>query len=60
MTDDGLEMTWHINYLANFLLSLLLLQSMDKKDGRILLVSSWTHEYIQPFLQGQRLVWNAV
>jgi len=44
MTSDGYEMTWQVNYLANFLLALLLLQSMDKKEGRILIVGSWTHD----------------
>lgn len=46
MSEDGFEMTWHINYLSNMLLSLLLLQSMDAQDGRILFVSSWSHEYV--------------
>lgn len=44
LSEDGLEMTWHINFLSNMLLSLLLLQSMDAQDGRILFVSSWSHE----------------
>ncbi|PON23891.1 hypothetical protein TGAM01_v207219 [Trichoderma gamsii] len=44
MSEDGFEMTWHINYLSNMLLSLLLLQSMDAQDGRILFVSSWSHD----------------
>jgi NAD(P)-dependent dehydrogenase (short-subunit alcohol dehydrogenase family) len=44
MSEDGFEMTWHINFLSNMLLSLLLLQSMDAQDGRILFVSSWSHE----------------
>lgn len=42
-TEDGHEMVWGINYLANFLLVLLLLQSMDKEHGRIVMVSSWSH-----------------
>lgn len=44
MTDDGFDMTWQVNFLANMLLSLLLLQSMDKEHGRILIVGSWSHE----------------
>lgn len=44
MSDDGYEMTWQVNFLANQLLTLLLLQSMDKKNGRILLIGSWSHE----------------
>lgn len=40
-------MSWQVNYLANQLLLLLLLQSMDKEQGRILFIGSWTHEYSQ-------------
>lgn len=43
-TNDGLESNFSINYLSNFLLVLLLLQSMDKGFGRIVIVSSWTHD----------------
>jgi len=48
MSDDGFEMTWQVNYLSNFLLVLLLLQSMDKTKGRILIVSSWSHDVDDP------------
>lgn len=41
-------MSWQVNYLANFILCLLLLQSMDKKHGRILIVGSWSHEQVAP------------
>jgi NAD(P)-dependent dehydrogenase (short-subunit alcohol dehydrogenase family) len=44
MTEDGYETSWQVNYLANQLLALLLLQSMDKEKGRILIVGSWSHE----------------
>ena len=44
MSDDGFEVTWQINFLANLVLSLTLLQSMDKEEGRILTVASWAHE----------------
>lgn len=43
-TDDGLESNFAVNYLANFLLVLLLLPSMDKEMGRIVFISSWTHD----------------
>jgi NAD(P)-dependent dehydrogenase (short-subunit alcohol dehydrogenase family) len=43
-TAEGLEKTFAINYLANFLLVLLLLQSMDKEAGRIIFMSSTTHD----------------
>ena len=46
MSDDGYEMTWQVNFLSNLLLALLLLQSMDKKHGRILIVGSWSHELV--------------
>jgi NAD(P)-dependent dehydrogenase (short-subunit alcohol dehydrogenase family) len=44
-TDDGFDMTFQAGYLGHFLLTLLLLQSMDKENGRIVVVGSWTHEY---------------
>ncbi|KAM4059743.1 short chain dehydrogenase [Hirsutella rhossiliensis] len=44
MSDDGFEMTWQVNFLVNFVLSLLLLQSMDEHEGRILIISSWAHD----------------
>ncbi|KAF5965554.1 dehydrogenase reductase [Fusarium coicis] len=44
ISDDGYEMTWQVNFLANQLLTLLLLQSMDKEKGRILLIGSWSHD----------------
>ncbi|KAL7935318.1 NAD(P)-binding protein [Trichoderma chlorosporum] len=43
MSKDGFEMSWHVNFLSNLLLSLLLLESMDTQDGRILVVGSWAH-----------------
>ena len=43
-SEDGLEAQFAINYLANFLLVLLLLRSMDKQYGRILFISSFTHD----------------
>lgn len=42
-TAEGHEMTFGVNYLANFLFVLLVLKSMDPECGRIVLVSSWTH-----------------
>lgn len=51
-TNDGLESNFAVNYLANFLLVLLLLPSMDKEMGRIVIVSSWTHDPAHP-LSGQ-------
>jgi hypothetical protein len=37
-------MTWYVNHLAQMLLVLLLLESMDAEKGRILLVGSWSHK----------------
>lgn len=42
-TKDGFESAFGVNHLAHFLLVLLLLQSMDKEHGRIVIVSSWSH-----------------
>ena len=47
-TDDSLESNFAVNYLANFLLALLLLPSMDKEVGRIVFTSSWTHDPSHP------------
>ncbi|KFA60651.1 hypothetical protein S40285_07348 [Stachybotrys chlorohalonatus IBT 40285] len=44
MSEDGFEMSWQVNYLANKLLTLLLLESMDPENGRILLIGSWSHD----------------
>lgn len=43
-TKDGFEGNFGTNYLANFLLVLLLLQSMDQENGRIVVLGSWTHD----------------
>ncbi|EGR51220.1 uncharacterized protein TRIREDRAFT_45571 [Trichoderma reesei QM6a] len=43
MSEDGFEMSWQVNFLSNMLLTLLLLQSMDAQEGRILVIGSWAH-----------------
>ncbi|KAJ4480959.1 putative short-chain dehydrogenase [Lentinula aciculospora] len=43
-TSDGFELHFGMNYLANFLLVLLVLQSMDKENGRIINVASSSHD----------------
>lgn len=50
-TRDGFDMSFQANFLSHFLLTLLLLQSMDKEHGRIVVIGSWTHEYgaLSPF-----------
>lgn len=47
-TKEGYEMAFGANYLANFVLVLGLLQSMDKEHGRIVFVTSWTHDAFDP------------
>jgi NAD(P)-dependent dehydrogenase (short-subunit alcohol dehydrogenase family) len=43
-TPDGFDMSFQCNYLSHWLLTLMLLQSMDREQGRIVVVGSWTHE----------------
>lgn len=47
-TKDCFEGNFGTNYLANFLLVLLLLRSLDKEHGRIIGVSSYTHDTYDP------------
>ncbi|KAI1816594.1 NAD(P)-binding protein [Poronia punctata] len=44
MTGDGFDMTFQTNYLSHFLLTLLLLKSMDKENGRVVVLGSWSHD----------------
>ncbi|RGP66512.1 hypothetical protein FLONG3_8822 [Fusarium longipes] len=48
MTNDGYETSWQVNFLANQLLVLLLLESMDKEKSNILIVASWSHDIDDP------------
>ncbi len=43
-TDEGIEKTFQVNYLSNFLLVLLLLQSFDKNQARIVWIGSTSHD----------------
>jgi len=43
-TDDGLDQTFMANYLGHWLLTMLLLKSMDKDSGRIVLLGSQSHD----------------
>ncbi|KAL7623685.1 hypothetical protein AAE478_005237 [Parahypoxylon ruwenzoriense] len=47
-TNDGFDMTFQATYLSQFLLTLLLLQSIDKENGRIVVIGSWTHDTTDP------------
>jgi NAD(P)-dependent dehydrogenase (short-subunit alcohol dehydrogenase family) len=43
-TEDGFDMAFAANYLGHWLLTMLLLQSMDPEVGRVLWTSSWVHK----------------
>ncbi|TVY78299.1 Short-chain dehydrogenase TIC 32-like chloroplastic protein [Lachnellula suecica] len=43
-TKDGLDTTFSANYLGHWLMTLMLLESMDKGSGRIVLVGSQAHD----------------
>ncbi|KAK7943734.1 short chain dehydrogenase domain-containing protein [Apiospora aurea] len=44
-TADGFDQAFQINYLSHFLLTLLLLGSMDRQHGgRIVVLGSWSHD----------------
>lgn len=43
-TEDGWDMTFAANYLGHWLLTVLLLQSMDREVGRVIWVSSYAHQ----------------
>lgn len=45
-TEDGFDMSYQANFLSHFLFTLLTLESMDKERGRIVILGSWTHEYV--------------
>ncbi|ROV92427.1 hypothetical protein VPNG_09606 [Cytospora leucostoma] len=43
-TKDGLDQTFSANYLGHWLLTLLLLKSLDKESGRIVILGSQNHD----------------
>lgn len=45
-TEDGFDMAFAVNYLGHWLLTLLLLKSMDRDVGRVVVVGSLAHEYV--------------
>lgn len=47
-TEDGYDTTFQANYLSHWLLTMLLIGSLDKDHGRIVVVGSWSHEYVLP------------
>jgi NAD(P)-dependent dehydrogenase (short-subunit alcohol dehydrogenase family) len=44
-TNDGLESNFGVDYLSNILLVLLLLRSMGKESGCVVIISSLTHNH---------------
>lgn len=51
-SEDGFDMTFQCNYLSHWLFTLMLLQSMDKEKGRVVVVGSWAHESVLPLSSG--------
>ncbi|KAI1759916.1 hypothetical protein GGR53DRAFT_511933 [Hypoxylon sp. FL1150] len=43
-TKDGFDMTFMVNYLSHWLLTMMLLQSMDRESGRIVVIGSLAHD----------------
>ncbi|KAI2610569.1 putative short-chain dehydrogenase [Hypoxylon sp. NC1633] len=43
-TKDGLDVAFASNYLGHWLLVLLILQSMDREEGRVVIVGGWVHD----------------
>ncbi|KAI0012534.1 putative short-chain dehydrogenase [Xylariaceae sp. FL0662B] len=46
--DDGFDTTFAANYLGHWLITLLLLKSMDKEAGRIVVIGSQSHDPHDP------------
>ncbi|KAK8018641.1 hypothetical protein PG991_007831 [Apiospora marii] len=47
-TGDGFDQAFQANYLSHFLLTLLLLQSLDRQRGRVVVLGSWSHDTTDP------------
>lgn len=45
-TDEGLDTTFASNYLGHWLLMLLLLQSMNRESGRVVVLGGIVHEQV--------------
>ncbi|XDG02552.1 hypothetical protein ABKA04_002167 [Annulohypoxylon sp. FPYF3050] len=48
ITEDGFDMSFESNYLGHWLLTLMLLQSMDRDTGRIVVTGSSSHDVDHP------------
>lgn len=58
--DGALDVTFAANYLGHWLLALLLLQSMDKEKGRIVVVGSQAHECVYPCVFSLDFIFPAI
>lgn len=47
-TADGFDQAFQANYLSHFLLTLLLLASLDRERGRVVILGSWSHDTTDP------------
>ncbi|ETS85946.1 hypothetical protein PFICI_03971 [Pestalotiopsis fici W106-1] len=47
-TKDGLDTTFVANYLGHWLMTIMLLQSLDRQAGRIVVLGSWSHDPYDP------------
>ncbi|KAI1173969.1 putative short-chain dehydrogenase [Nemania sp. FL0916] len=47
-TDSGLDTSFASNYLGQWLLTLLLLQSINRELGRVVVVGGWLHDPLDP------------
>ncbi|KAI1266342.1 NAD(P)-binding protein [Xylariaceae sp. FL1019] len=47
-TEDGFDTAFQSNFLSHFLFTLLLLKSMDKEHGRVVVLGSWSHDTADP------------
>lgn len=50
-TEEGLDTTFATNYLSHWLLTLMLLGSMDRERGRVIWICSWSHKYVNRTLK---------
>ncbi|KAH9902104.1 NAD(P)-binding protein [Xylariomycetidae sp. FL2044] len=51
--EGGIDTAWMVNYLSHWLLTLLLLRSMDRKHGRVVVIGSHLHDPFDQLNRGQ-------
>ncbi|KAJ4397734.1 hypothetical protein N0V93_001969 [Gnomoniopsis smithogilvyi] len=47
-SEDNFDLSFQVNHLAHFMLTLLLLKSLDVDHGRIVVIGSWMHDPDDP------------